>query len=76
MAEVGILGLAAIVGVKKMLQTLNLARHSHQTLGWFAPMIPVLFFIFLPLAMVDHYLFTVQAGLLLVAIAPMLFAKK
>lgn len=76
MAEVGILGLAAIVGVKKLLQSLNLARRSDQTLGWFAPIIPVLFFIFLPLAMVDHYLFTVQTGLLLVAIAPLLFVKK
>lgn len=75
MGEVAILGITAIACLTLLLQALFSSKRRQYLLGWFSPHVPILFFIFLPLAMLDHYLVTLQTGLLLVATAPLLLKK-
>lgn len=72
LSEVGLLGIAVICIVAYLL------RHSPLTtwqLGWFASRIPLLYLIFVPIALLDHYLLTLQSGQLLMLLSPLLFMK-
>jgi O-antigen ligase len=61
LAEVGILGIAFV---------LNFRKHT-----WLNARVSVLLLMLVPLAVVDHYLFTIQTGQLLTVITPLLFMK-
>lgn len=61
LAEVGILGTALLLSTNKQ--------------KWLFSRVSVLLLMLLPLAVLDHYLFTIQTGRVLTAITPLLFMK-
>ncbi len=71
-AEAGILGLVTLLGIPRILHFLGLKGDQ---LGWFSPKLPIAFLLFLPIAALDHYLITLQSGMLLITVAPFLFTK-
>ncbi len=68
-AEAGGLGLAAIMTVKYLVQG---SKSQQEHFGWFGSKISLLYLTLLPIAVLDHYLITLQSGLLMLAIVPYL----
>jgi O-antigen ligase len=71
-AEVGVLGIAVFVALR---QLTRISIHDEHSLGWFSSKIPLIMIVLLPLALLDHYLLTIQTGQLLLALTPLLFMK-
>ncbi len=72
LAEAGILGLVTLLGIPRILHFLGLKEDE---IGWFSTKLPIVLLLFLPIAALDHYLITLQSGMLLIAVAPFLFTK-
>lgn len=72
LAEVGLLGFCALVALAQLVRQTQI---DDMKLGWFSRKIPLLYLVLLPIAVLDHYLLTIQSGLLLLAVTPLLLMK-
>lgn len=72
LAEVGLLGIAALFSLRHLLRATKL---SDRRLGWFSSRLPAVLIMLLPLAILDHYLISLQSGVLVLVVTPFLFQE-